>query len=309
MISFRAILPVFVFMSIGYFLKKIRFFKDGTVSDLNKTVFKILLPIFCFSSVCDADFRNSIDGFAIIFILAVIFAVFLVSWFVFSRTEKDRTRIPVLIQGFSKCNFAIMGAQVGMSIYGQDIGMIAVLVPFVVMINNILAVFIFEYYRGNIPSVKTIAVNIIKNPLNLGTLLGLLIKFSGIVIPDIIYNDVLKNLAGMTSPVSLIALGATFEFSNFAKYKKQLVGFLVARHFVLPAMLIPLGILFGLRRTSLAALVLFAAGPNAVNSYPTAVYMGGDGDLANEIVVLTSVLCIISMFLSFLAVGMTVGFY
>lgn len=307
-ISFKAILPIFILMAIGYFLKKIQFFGEATVADLNKIVFKFLLPIFCITSVCDADFSKNIDGFSIFFILGTVFVVFLISWFVFSRTEKDKTCIPVLVQGFYKCNFVIMGSQIGQSIYGSDLGMITVMVPFIVIVNNILAVFVFEYYRGNSPSWKKMIVNLFKNPLLIGTMTGLLILFSGIEIPSVIYSDVLKKLSEMASPLSLIALGASFEFSNFAKYKKQLIGFLIARQFVLPAVVIPLGILCGLKGTSLAALTLFAAGPNAVNSYPTAVHMGGDGNLASEIVVLTSLLCIISLFLSFCAIGMTVGF-
>lgn len=308
-ISVRAILPVFLLMAIGYLLKRIHFFKEETVSDLNKMVFKFLLPVFCITSVCDADFSKKIEGISIFFILGSILVVFLISWLIFSHTEKDRTRIPVLVQGFYKCNFVIMGAQIGESIYGSDLGMITVLVPFIVIINNVLAVLVFEYYRGNNPSVKKIVFNLFKNPLIIGTLIGLVILFTGIEIPSVIYSDVLKKLSAMASPLSLIALGATFEFSNFSKYKKQLVGFLIARQFVLPAVIIPLGILCGLRETALAALALFAAGPNAVNSYPTAVHMDGDGDLASEIVVLTSLLCIISLFLSFCLIGMTVGFY
>lgn len=308
-ISFKAVLPIFILMTIGYFLKRINFFKDGTVSDLNKFVFKFFLPMFCITSVCDADFSNTVNGLSVAFILGTIFVVFIGSWFVFSRIEKDRTRIPVLIQGFYKCNYVIMGAQVGQSIYGSDLGMITVLIPFIVIFNNILAVFAFEYYRGNKPSFRKIIVNLLKNPLIIGTSTGLLIVLSGINIPSVIYSDVIKKLAAMASPLSLLMLGASFEFSNFAKYKKQLIGFLIARQFILPAVVIPVGILCGLRGTGLAALTLFAAGPNAVNSFPTAVHMGGDGDLANEIVVMTSLLCIVSMFLSFCAIGMTVGFY
>lgn len=308
-VSFKAIAPIFLFMAIGYFLKRIHFFKEGTASDLNKLTFKILLPIFCGISAYEADFSTGINSFSIFFILGVITTVFLASWLVFSRIEKDRTKIPVLVQGFYKCNFVVMGAQIGQSIYGSNMGMIAVLFPLITILNNIYAVIVFEYYRGGKPSVKKLLINICKNPLNLGTAIGLILKFSGLTLPSVIYADVLKKLSAMCTPVALLALGASFEFSNFAKYRKQLTGLLIARQFLMPAIIIPLGILAGLRSTALVALALFAAGPNAVNAYPTAVSMGGDGDLANEIVVLTSLICLLSMFLSFCAIGMTVGFY
>ena len=48
--------------------------------------------------------------------------------------------------------------------------------------------------------------------------------------------------------------------------------------------------------------------PNAVNSFNTAVAMGGDGDLANEIVVMSAIVSILTMFGWFLLIGYTVGF-
>ena len=54
--------------------------------------------------------------------------------------------------------------------------------------------------------------------------------------------------------------------------------------------------------------MIYAASPNAVNSYSTAVAMGGDADLANEIVVMSSIVSMLTMFVTFVIVGLAVGF-
>lgn len=308
-VAFKAVAPILIMMAVGYYLKKIGFFKEGTVGDLNKLSFKLLLPVFCITSIYDVDFSKHGDWRAIVFVVSSIVIAFFVSWLFFSHREQDRTRIPVLVQGFYKCNFVVMGAQIGTSIYGDDLGMIAVLFPFVTMTNNVLSVVIFEYYRGKSLSPKKIIFNVLKNPIIIGTLIGIALKLIPFRLPDLIYKEVLKKFAAMTTPVSLLALGASFNFASIAKYRKTLVPFLIVRQIIVPMILLPIGILCGLRGTSLAALTLFAAGSNAINSYPTAVMMGGDADLANEIVVFTSIACILSLFLAFCAIGATVGFY
>ena len=82
----------------------------------------------------------------------------------------------------------------------------------------------------------------------------------------------------------------------------------IAKLILVPLAIIPASILMGIRGTALCGIMIYAAAPNAVNSYSTAVAMGGDADLANEIVVVTSLLSMLTMFGWFVLVGLTVGF-
>ena len=61
------------------------------------------------------------------------------------------------------------------------------------------------------------------------------------------------------------------------------------------AMILP--IRWGWTGHILGAMLLTSASPTAISSYPMARTMGCDGDLAGEIVVVTSIFSILSMFL------------
>ena len=59
----------------------------------------------------------------------------------------------------------------------------------------------------------------------------------------------------------------------------------------------PLSILAGFRGQSLCAMMVIFAAPSAVASYPMAVAMGADGQLAGQIVCATTILSVITIFL------------
>ena len=183
--------------------------------------------------------------------------------------------------------------------------MIAVIL---VPLNNALSAFIFERYTGKATSGSKLVLNIIRNPLVLGSLAGLILNLTGIVIPDWILSGIFSKLGAMATPLSMIALGASFVFSQIRTYRRPLFWACLAKLVLVPSLIIPLSIILGARGAGLVGITIYAASPNAVNSYSTAVAMGGDADLANEIVVMTSLLSMITMFLWFVLIGFAVGF-
>ena len=52
----------------------------------------------------------------------------------------------------------------------------------------------------------------------------------------------------------------------------------------------------GFRGEALACLLIASGAPTAVSSFSTAQVMGGDGELAAQIVIISSVLCIFTLF-------------
>lgn len=309
LISAKAILPLFVFMMLGYFFKRKNFLGDVASGQLNILVFKFFLPIMCAETIYKANLREDVELLPVLVVTFSIIGVFLLSWLLVPRFIKDRTQIPVLIQGIYKSNFAILGIPIAQSICGTDnIGIISVIAVILVPLNNALSAFIFEKYTGKATSVPKLILNILKNPLVIGSLIGLILNLSGLVIPSWIMTGIVSKLGALTTPVSMIVLGASFEFSKTRMYRKHLLWINLAKLILVPGIILPISILLGLRNTGLVGVLIYAAAPNAVNSYSTAVAMGGDADLANEIVVTTSLFSMLTMFGWCVMVGSIVGF-
>ncbi len=309
LISAKALLPLFAFMMLGYYFQKKKYLSESTTKQINIIVFRFFLSIMCAETIYKANLKEDVELLPVLMVAGGIIFVFLLSWLIVPRFVKDKTQIPVMIQGIYKSNYAILGIPIAQSICGADnIGIVSVIAVILVPLNNAISAFIFEKYTGNATSVPKLLLNIIKNPLVVGSLVGLAVNLSGIVIPSWIMSGIISKLSALTTPLSMIALGASFEFSQIKKYGKYLTWAIVAKLILVPALIIPASILIGIRGVGLVGVTIYAAAPNAVNSYSTAVAMGGDADLANEIVVMTSLLSMLTMFGWFVLIGLTVGF-
>ena len=309
LISAKAILPLFAFMMLGFWIKKRDLLSDSATKQINILVFRFFLPVMCAETIYKANLREDVELLPILMVTIGIIGIFLISWLIVPRFIKDKTQIPVMIQGIYKSNYAILGIPIAISIYGaENIGVVSVIAVILVPLNNALSAFIFERYTGKATSGSKLILNIIRNPLVLGSLVGLILNLTGIVIPDWILSGIFSKLGAMATPLSMIALGASFVFSQIRTYRRSLFWACLAKLVLVPSLIIPLSIILGARGAGLVGITIYAASPNAVNSYSTAVAMGGDADLANEIVVMTSLLSMITMFLWFVLIGFAVGF-
>src|SRR5699024_1446937 len=104
------------------------------------------------------------------------------------------------------------------------------------------------------------------------------------------------NLTRMTTPLALIVMGGTFNFGKLKDADWSLYGTVLARLVIIPTIaLFIAGGLLDFRGADLISVLIATAGPTAVSSYAQAVVAGGDGDLANPIVVFTTVASMFSL--------------
>ena len=308
-ISAQAVFPLLGFMVLGYFMRQKGFLDENSTKQLNLICFRFFLSLTCAETIYKADIRQIAEPLPIVIVACSIVITFLVSWLIVPRFVKENDQIPVMVQGIYKTNYTLVGLSVAKSICGENnVGMVSLITVILVPINNILSVYIFERYTGNKGSGTSLIVRILKNPLVLGSLIGIVLNVSGIVIPQWIMTGFVAKISALTTPLSMIALGASFNFAKVPVYRKKIAWAVLAKLVLVPVFVLPVTVLLGVRGASLIAVAIYAVAPNAVNSFNTAVAMGGDGDLANEIVVMSAILSIFTMFGWFLLIGYTVGF-
>lgn len=307
-ISAAAITPLMAFMAVGYFFQKKKYLNKQSTKQINIICFRFFLSVMCGETIYKANLREDIELLPVMVVAVSIVGFFLLSWLIVPRFVKDKTQIPVIIQGIYKANYAILGIPIAQSICGTDnIGIVSVIAVILVPLNNSLSAFIFERYTGNAASRPKLLLNVIRNPLVVGSIVGIVLNLTGFVIPKWIMTGIISKISALTTPLSMIALGASFDFSHIKNYKIHLIWTLLGKLIFLPMVIIPVSIALGLRGANLVAIMIFAAAPTAVNSYSTAVAMGGDSELANEIVIMSSLISMLTLFGWFCLVGFTVG--
>ena len=297
MISANAVLPMCLIMALGYGTRRLGWIRREEISAINKIAFRIFLPCLLYYNVYCSDLSGSFDPLLMAYAVGGVLLTFGLSLGYTLLTEKLPERRGVMIQGMFRSNYVIMGIPVATALLGSDqLGTVSILIAVVVPLFNMLAVVVLEVFRGQKPKPLHVLGQIVKNPLVIASALGILTLAAGIRLPHILERTI-QNVSAIASPLQLFLLGAFFQFSGLKTYRRELVTVSAAKLIVSPGLFLGLGALLGFRGVAFVSLIGIFASPTAVNSFTMAQQMGGDAELAGDIVVTTSAVSILTMFL------------
>lgn len=296
-IAFNAVLPVMLCIMLGYFLARIGMIREELRKGLNALCFKVFLPLYLFRSVYETNVSDAFNPGLMIFCCLGMITWFAALMLLIPRMEKEDPRRGVLIQGMFRSNFALFGLPMAETLCGaENMGPTNLLIGVCVPLVNVLAVIALETFRGGKPNVKKMLLGIAKNPLIIASLLGLFFNLLGIPL----YVDLKKtitSLGNVATPLSMVALGASFSFASARIYRRQLLLGVAGKLAICPLMMVTLGAILGFRAETLVPILIYFGAPTAVSSFPMAQQMDGDGELAASLVVFTSALSIVTIFL------------
>lgn len=296
-LSFNVVLPIFLILSLGYIIKKLKMFDETTVKTMNTVNFKVFLPTLLFYNVYQTDLGTVLNPKLLSFAGISVIIIFGVLCVLIPIVEKDNSRRGVLVQAVFRSNFVIFGIPVTQALFGQDAtGVASMLIAVVVPLFNFLSVISLEMYRGGKFDIKKIIKGILSNPLIIASVIGLVFVYLGITLPTPIEKTI-SDISKMATPLAFILLGGSFKFSAFTGYIKQLLIGVLGRLVIVPAIILPIAVYLGFRDVELTCLLAVFASPTAVASYTMAQQMDGDSELAGQIVVFTSGLSVITVFL------------
>ncbi len=309
--AINAVSPILLTVVIGYILKKATLLTADLAKAINRLVFRVFLPVMLFNNIYKiSDLGSFRPGYIIYCVVAValIFALTLVFVIFFTKDQKKRAS---LLQGSFRANYALIGIPLAEALFGAEgVAVASILSAFTIPTFNIFAVISLSIFRegGEKPSVKKILLGIVKNPLIQGVAAGavalliraMFVKF-GIEfrLTDIepAYK-VITWITNLATPLSLLVLGAQFEFSAVASLKREIISGVVIRNLIVPTL--GLGIAYlcckGFGGAEFASLVAVFATPIAVSSVPMAQEMDADVTLSGQLVVWSTVFSAFSVF-------------
>ena len=307
-ISVNAVLPLIICMAAGYLFRRTKLVDEGFCRKCNTFCFKTFLPLMIFMNVYNSDLESAVQPGAFLFAAAAVLVIFAAAFLIIPRIVKKgsvdsagspvsaASRQAVLIQCIFRSNFVIFGYQVVANVYGAGEAAVAsVMAAIVVPLYNVLAVITLEYFTNSKNGLRPVILGIIKNPLIIGAVAALLFKLSGLTLPAPLYTG-LSDMAGMATPLALVVLGGTFHFDALRRNAGALAIGTLGKIVVSPLVMVPIAAALGFRDANLLSLVIVFASPAAVNSYTMAAAYGHDPELAGQLVVVTSVLSMVSVF-------------
>ncbi len=296
-VSLEAVFPMFAIMAIGALIRKAGLITPPEQKRFNRIVFICCFPAMMFINLYGKDIASAMNVKLIIYAVAVILILYAITVITVIRIEPSQKTRGAMIQAIYRSNFVIMGIPIVQNVFGRgELAMTAVVVTVIVPIFNILAVVTLEVFRGSKPNFKDILANLAKNPIILGAVAGIISIIFNIKLPAFIENPI--NLMGeAATPMTLLLLGASFNFESAAKEKRNLIICIVGRLIIFPLVGLTGAILMGFRGVALLTLVAMLAAPSAVTSYTMAQSMDSDYELAGNCVIFSSIFSCFTMFL------------
>ena len=300
----NAVLPIIFMVALGYLLKRIGMIPDGFCSVANKLVFRVFLPAMLFLNVYGISSDMSIGFEYIIYAVVSVAVFFILGNVLVVFVTKGKRRAP-LLQAVFRSNFALIGIPLAEALYGAEgVAVAALLSAVTIPLFNVLAVLCFSIHTGSGEvSVKKIILDIIKNPLIISIAAGalfLILKssvkgFSIEAFPPL--HKALTYLSRVATPLALITLGAQFEFSAVKELRREILAGVIARCVAVPLLALGCAYLLGcFSGAHFAAFVALYASPVAVSSVPMAQELGGDTELAGQLVVWTTLVSAFTVF-------------
>ncbi|SFG06991.1 AEC family transporter [Oribacterium sp. WCC10] len=306
LIAANAVVPFICYMLYGYLFRRLGYGDDSFYKRLNQIVFKAFFPILMFNNLYTADIDIGANASLITVFTGVLIAIILLCVFVVPLCIKENPRRGVIIQSIWRSNTLMFAYPLCVSMYGDEWGALASLVIAVIVpVYNIGAVVIFTLFdrqNGSKTDVKKIGMNILTNPLIMGAIVGAVFKMAGWQLPKSISGPV-ASFANMTTPLCIFILGATLSIPDIGKNLKIIIATLSLKLVFVPGFIVVLMYILGYRGPELFIAFILYATPIAGASFPMAQNMGGDGELQGQLLAISTVASLFTIF--FWIMGLT----
>jgi len=297
--SINAVLPLFLLMALGFIFKKVKLGNDAFFSASNKISFKVLLPVMLFINIYDAAGTEIFDWRFVALPAVCVLVLTAILCVLVPVLVKDRKKIGAIIQAIFRSNYLLFGTPLVRNMFGEEaLWVTSILMPVIIPLFNILAVFVLTIYisekRGKQVYLDTL-IKIFKNPLIIGAVLGFVVSALEIQVPKVLYST-MDTLSSLATPLALIALGGSLQLSSMKTNLKYIIPAAAGKLMLVGMVMIPIAVAMGYRGSHIGALLALSSSPTAVSSYVMAEQSGNDGVLAGQLVAITTMASVITMF-------------
>ena len=288
--SLNATIPIFLMMLLGMLFRKLGWMDEVFAVKMNKFVFLVPLPVLLFEQLATVDFSEVWDIKFILFCFVVTAISITISTLI-SLLWKDRSIKGEFIQATYRSSAALLGIAFIQNIYGT-VGMAPLMIIGSVPLYNVMAVIVLSFFHPERKAIdkavwiKTLK-GIVTNPIIIGIVAGLIWSACKIPMP-VILNKTVTSIGGMSTPMGLMAMGATFDFRKALGKIKPAVTATIMKLIVFVAIFLPIAVKLGFRQEELIAILVMLGSATTVSSFVMAKNMGHEGVLSSSVVMLTT---------------------
>lgn len=297
-------LPTFGWVVVGAFVARAGWLSQELNDSISRLSFRYGLPLMLFAGAAGVNYS---DAMTATYLLAGVLATLLVvvtSWVYSAWRQHPHNERGIFVQGAFRSNMAIMGVALCIAAYGEQGAQLAALaIAAMTSLYNVLAVLVLNRTLGGNSSIVGAFFGVVRNPLIIGIAAGAALSLSGLPVPEFVQPASLW-LSALFLPLMLICIGGAMKLSEL-RYSGPLAWeATVWRLLLAPALTVLLALTLGVRGEPLGVLFLLVATPSAASGYVMVVAARGNGVLAANIVVLTTLFSAITLTLGLFLLSM-----
>ncbi|MFC6167224.1 AEC family transporter [Acinetobacter terrestris] len=276
-----ALFPLIMLIAMGYIFKRTQFLTDEFWRGAEKLNYLILFPVLLFNNLAYIKLELATITQVLLALFIIIIITALTLWVAKAFFHIPIARFGVYVQSQIRFNTYI-GLSIMSLLFGaQGMQMFAMMIALAIPLVNVISVLAFSQGQGLKPA--QILFSLIKNPLILGCLVGIIFNllqlslFSGL-------EQLFKILASMSLPLGLICVGAALQFADLKHDYSRLLLNTLGRLIVVPGLAYLICYALNLNQFETIVLVVFFALPTASASYILTRYFNGDSQLMAGII-------------------------
>jgi len=299
--------PVLLMIAMGAFLRRIQLINDSFIHVSSRFVFMVSMPALFFFGMMENNLSGLISANLAVYFTASIVFTFLLAWLLAVRLNVPERQRGVFVQIAFRGNCGIFSVALVVNMFGQDgVALGGVMSGLSVLLFNILAEIILTRYSDGHLRLGPVLKSLLKNPLILSIVLGVLANIINLKLPMFIVKTG-SLIGGLSLPLALVCIGGSLATSGFTLPKHFSMAIL-CKVALSPILFTSLAYVLGFVQRELLFLFMFLAAPTAASAYVTAVAKGDDGkSTANSIASTTLVSSVIIIIGIPIIIGLTGG--
>jgi malonate transporter len=289
----QLLLPDFSLILCGYLICRYTALNRSVWQPVESLVYYLLFPVLLFQSIVkspvDVGAASGLIAAGLTMgVLGIALAYSLPHWPWLGRQMEARDHAAAAQVAFRFNSF--IGLAIAERLAGSEgVLMIAVLIGVCVPLFNVAAVWPMARQGQH-----SFARELVRNPLIIATVSGLVANLLGFRIPEWAAPTV-GRIAAASLALGLMAAGAGLQFGLLSRGKALSVSVLAIRHLVQPLVAFTLARVFGLNAVQTTVLLAFSALPTASTCYVLAARMGYNGPYVAGLVTLSTLLGMVSL--------------
>lgn len=294
---FLDILPVFLLIVTGYFLKRWFIESESSWRFAENLTYNLLAPLLFALIVNGADFSTSGVSIAIVATISATFTIATVIFLTQLMVKVEDGLFTSILQGGLRSNSYIFLALSGLLYDKTGLAVAGVFVSCTLVISNIVLSLVMSYY-SNSRKKKLISTfrALIQNPLILGTSVGLLLNLLNIHFSELgTAEKYLHYLGDAATPLNLLSVGASLNL--VIKWRRFTATAYASglKLIIMPICTSMLLHFFGVTGMAANIAVLYSAVPCAGNAYAVSRKIGGDSETMSSITTWTTLISAITI--------------